>query len=269
MLSKYNENRTHLDNLSLGGISAFVAGSVNVASVIVFFAFTSNVTGHYAILAEEIAKGNWYQAAVVFAWIFAFFSGNFFSNLSVIHLDNFGRYLAHSLPMLCELLILLFLGFYGVFYYSGTLVETEWMVGMLLFAMGLQNGLTASISNFGIKTTHMTGLTTDLGILFSMFTKAKFRNNVLFRRKAQLLLLIASSYMLGGILSGMLYLKFEFGVFFFSAGFVVVILAYDWIKIQVLKNSRNRRIRFIYRARKEQNSKDKEGLAVDFKRHHG
>ncbi len=41
----------------------------------------------------------------------------------------------------------------------------------MLLAMGLQNGLTASISNFSVKTTHLTGLTTDVGILTAMFTK--------------------------------------------------------------------------------------------------
>jgi hypothetical protein len=44
-----------------------------------------------------------------------------------------------------------------------TLEETEALVALMLFATGLQNGLTASISNFSVKTTHLTGTTTDLG----------------------------------------------------------------------------------------------------------
>ncbi|WP_418511786.1 DUF1275 family protein [Corallibacter sp.] len=62
-------------------------------------------------------------------------------------------------------------GFYGHLFYKETLSETEIMVALMLLAMGLQNGLTASISNFSVKTTHLTGLTTDVGILTAMFTK--------------------------------------------------------------------------------------------------
>jgi uncharacterized membrane protein YoaK (UPF0700 family) len=67
--------------------------------------------------------------------------------------------------MQCQLfwkLCLLFVGIYGQFYYQKTLEETEYLVALMLFATGLQNGLTASISNFSIKTTHLTGTTTDL-----------------------------------------------------------------------------------------------------------
>lgn len=85
MLRKFNNSRTVKDTMQLGALTAFSAGMVNVTSVIIFFAFTSNVTGHYAILAEEIAKGNWYEAAIVFIWIFMFFIGNFISNLIIIN----------------------------------------------------------------------------------------------------------------------------------------------------------------------------------------
>lgn len=67
MLRKFSNSRTLSDNIKLGSLTAFSAGMVNVVSVMLFFAFTSNVTGHYAVLAEEIAKGNWYQAGVVAA----------------------------------------------------------------------------------------------------------------------------------------------------------------------------------------------------------
>jgi len=57
---------------------------VNVASVIVFFSFTSNVTGYYAVFAQEIAKGNWYQGAVVLFWILLFLVGSMLSIFIII-----------------------------------------------------------------------------------------------------------------------------------------------------------------------------------------
>lgn len=245
MLRKFSNNRTLKDNIQLGSLSAFSAGMVNVTSVIVFFAFTSNVTGHYAILAEEISKGNWYQASVVFAWIFMFFIGNFISNIIVINLNQKNSHLAHSAPLILEILCLLSIGIYGQFYYRETLSETEIMVGIMLFAMGLQNGLTASISNFSVKSTHLTGLTTDVGILTAMFTKKQYRNNKLLRGKLSVLLAIAASYISGGIIAGLIYFKVKFLVFFAVSAVIGIIILYDYYKLKVTKFIRVKRRKYI------------------------
>lgn len=245
MLRKFSNNRTLKDNIQLGSLSAFSAGMVNVTSVIVFFAFTSNVTGHYAILAEEISKGNWYQASVVFAWIFMFFIGNFISNIIVINLNQKNSHLAHSAPLILEILCLLSIGIYGQFYYRETLSETEIMVGIMLFAMGLQNGLTASISNFSVKSTHLTGLTTDVGILTAMFTKKQYRNNKLLRGKLSVLLAIAACYISGGIIAGLIYFKVKFLVFFAVSAVIGIIILYDYYKLKVTKFIRVKRRKYI------------------------
>lgn len=240
MLRKYANSRSVSDNLQLGGLTAFSAGMVNVTSLIIFFAFTSNVTGHYAILAEEIAKGNWYQAMVVFGWIFMFFYGNFISNFSVITIKK-NNMLAHGLPLVLEMICLIGVGYYGHYYYQESLLETEIMIGIMLLAMGLQNGLTASISNFSVKTTHLTGLTTDLGVLTSMFTQKCFRDNKELTDKFKLLVLIASTYLAGGVIAGIIYFHIGFRVFFIVSLFLLVILFYDYWKLKIIRyhNSMN------------------------------
>lgn len=232
MLRKFSNSRTLEDNIKLGVLTAFSGGMVNVASLLIFFSFSSNVTGHYAILASEIVKGNLYQTGVVFAWIFLFFFGSFFSNLIVIHLSKVNTYLAHSIPLILEIVCLMSVGVYGQFFYQETLFETEVMLGIMLFAMGLQNGLTASISNFAVKTTHLTGTTTDLGILFSMFTKKEFRENEELRGKAKLLSSIAISYLSGAIVSGILYFHTGFQVFYIVSVFLTIVISYDLYKIR-------------------------------------
>jgi uncharacterized membrane protein YoaK (UPF0700 family) len=163
---------------------------------LIFFSFSSNITGHYAILAAEIVKGNTYQIVVVLGWILTFFMGSFVSNQMVINFNEESTYLAHSLPILLEIICLLVVGYYGQFYYRVTLFETEFLLMVMLFAMGLQNGLTASISNFTVKTTHLTGLTTDLAILASMFSKKEFRENSELVNKSKLLLSIVVFYIM-------------------------------------------------------------------------
>lgn len=224
--------------MQLGGLTAFSAGMVNVSSLIIFFAFTSNVTGHYAILAEEIAKGNWYQAMVVFGWIFLFFYGNFIANFCVISIKK-NNFLAHGLPLVFEMVCLLAVGFYGEFRYQETLLETEVLIGVMLLAMGLQNGLTASISNFAVKTTHLTGLTTDLGILVSMFTQKKYREDRVLRLRFNLLVVIAVTYLVGGVIAGIIYFHIGFKVFFIVVLFLLVVLGYDYSKLKLLKLTRN------------------------------
>jgi uncharacterized membrane protein YoaK (UPF0700 family) len=243
MLRKYSTHRTHQDNLKLGGLTAFSAGMVNVISLIVFFAFTSNVTGHFAIFAQEIAKGNWFQAAVVLMWVLLFFLGSFTSNFLIIHGSNYiGRYLSHAVPLILETLCLLIVGIYLQNFYKESLQETEFLVSLLLFAMGLQNGLTASISNSSVKTTHLTGLTTDLAILLSMLTKKRYRNDKAILEKVQLLTSILFFYVLGGVITGVLYNSIQNHTFYIVCVVLCVIILYDYYKLSMMKYIHKRQL---------------------------
>ncbi|WP_093365974.1 YoaK family protein [Sphingobacterium wenxiniae] len=236
MLRKYSNHRTQSDNMKLGALTAFSAGMVNVASVTVFFAFTSNITGYYAVFAQELSKGNWYQGAVVLLWILLFFIGSFLSNFVIIQgKGRWSQYISHAIPVVLEFLSILFVGLYLDFFYQNSLQETEFLVGALLFAMGLQNGLTASISNSVVKTTHLTGLTTDLAILVSMFSKRENRNNNALVDKFHLLLTIMFAYVAGGLFGGLGYVYFGNGTFYLTCGILLVIALYDFYKIGRIK----------------------------------
>lgn len=241
MLRKFNQSRSFNDNLKLGTLTAFTAGMVNVSALVLFFSFASNVTGHYAILAEEISKGKWYQVAIVFSWIFLFFFGSFVSNNIVINGDKKRMFLTHSIPLLIEVLCFLVVGFYGMNYYRETLIETEFLVAILLFSMGIQNGLTASISNFTVKTTHLTGLTTDLAIHLSLLTKAEYRKKKEVVQKFKLLLSIAVSYSIGGVVAGSIINYYQFKVFFYISFMIIFILLYDYSKLYMDNNIRKNR----------------------------
>lgn len=242
MLRKFSTNRTIIQNIQLGGITAFAAGMVNVASVIAFFAFTSNVTGHFAIFAEEIAKGHWHQAGVVASWLMLFFLGGFISNSIIIRAGSERSFTSHALPLILEIFCLLAVGVYGQYYYNETLTETEIMIGLLLLAMGLQNGLTASISNSTVKTTHLTGLTTELSIALSMLTLKRFRNNREMANKIKLLYAILINYVFGGILSGILFLHFNFKVFYAISIVLIFVLIYDYFQNQSTKKKMKKEI---------------------------
>ena len=243
MLRKYSNHRTLSDNIKLGILTAFSAGMVNVASVTIFFAFTSNITGYYAVFAQEISKGNWYQGAVVLLWILLFFIGSFLSNFVIIQgVGRWSSYISHAIPVILEFVSILFVGLYLDFFYTNSLQETEFLVAALLFAMGLQNGLTASISNSVIKTTHLTGLTTDLAILVSMFSKRKNRENKALVDKFHLLMAIMLAYVAGGMLGGLSYIYLKNGIFYVTCGILLIIALYDYYKLtRVMRLYRRRR----------------------------
>lgn len=235
------------DNIRLGTLTAFTAGTINIASLLIFLSFTSNVTGHYAILAAEISKGNWSQVAVMGSWIFLFFFGSFLSNFIVINFNKKSKYFAHAMPLVLEIICLFGVGVYGQLYYQKTLAETEVLVAIMLFATGLQNGLTASISNFSVKTTHLTGTTTDLGILVSMFTQKKYRKNGELIGRAKLLMSIMVAYVLGAVFSGLTYYYLEFRVFYVISICLMIVIGYDAYKIHVRHFNTKYRYNRIYK----------------------
>jgi hypothetical protein len=80
MLRKYSNHRTIQDNIS--GNNCILCGNGQCRICHCLFLVYINVTGYYAVFAQEIAKGNWYQGAVVLFWILLFLVGVCFRILS-------------------------------------------------------------------------------------------------------------------------------------------------------------------------------------------
>lgn len=221
------EHRQQVHDYWLGGSTALVAGLVNVCSVIAFFAFASNVTGHFAIFAEEIAKGHTHQVFAVAGWLFAFFSGAFVANSLAMHIGEREPRLGRGIAVVLEIAILLGVGYYGHHHYAETLTETEYLIGILLFSMGLQNGLVSTVSQGVVKTTHLTGLLTDLGIEFALLSHRRSRKNPILYFKLRLHLLILSSYVFGGIFGGVMFLEVGYPTFYVGSLVLGAILSLD------------------------------------------
>lgn len=73
-------------------------------------------------------------------------------------------------------------------------------------ACGLQNALATTYSDAVIRTTHVTGIFTDLGIMLGRLIKGE----ALDRRKAKLFLIIIMAFIFGGTLGTFLYAEYEF-----------------------------------------------------------
>jgi uncharacterized membrane protein YoaK (UPF0700 family) len=81
-------------------------------------------------------------------------------------------------------------------------------------ACGLQNALATTFSGAVIRTTHVTGIFTDFGIMLG----AKLRGEVFDKRKALLFILIIVGFISGGTLGAYLFSMFKFQALFIPAG---------------------------------------------------
>src|SRR3569623_1750271 len=163
MLRVSKDRRTLKENLMLASSTAFVAGITNVAGVIAFLAFTTNVTGHVATLARHVVENNWDEMLLFLIWLLLFFDGAFIANFLIRSGQGRSCYWAHSRPVVVEVLVLLFVAVYGDRFYAESATEREIIIGAIIFSMGLQNSMVSTVSGGLIKTTHLTGLFTDLG----------------------------------------------------------------------------------------------------------
>jgi uncharacterized membrane protein YoaK (UPF0700 family) len=110
----------------------------------------------------------------------------------------------------------------------------------LLFAMGLQNSLVTTISNATVRTTHLTGLFTDLGIELSQlfFYKLKDQRKKLYS-SIRLRLTIIFFFFLGGLLGGIFYSSIKLYVLGIAGTILLIAIIYDNLKLRFIMKRRN------------------------------
>jgi uncharacterized membrane protein YoaK (UPF0700 family) len=206
--------------------------------MVAFLAFTSNITGHVANLAKHIVEQNFAEIIVFLIWLFMFFAGAFLSSFIVRSLEDKSYYRAHSIPVIIEIVILLFVAIYGHHFYEETQTEREIVIAAILFSMGLQNSLVSIVSGGLIKSSHLTGLFTDLGGDISDWLHPKSKKTTVVRDKIFIRLTVLGFYFLGGIIGGYFFNLYEFAIFYFIPVILLTILYYDVSNIALHKLTR-------------------------------
>lgn len=231
MLRHLGVKRTYRHNVKLASLLCITAGFVNAAGFLGFSVLTTNVTGHAALFAERIAIGDWLTARVVALWMFLFLAGAFISSMIVSLIGRNQRF-SYVIPILVELGILLIVGSTG-YQYNGSLMAKEFFAGSLLFIMGMQNALVSMISGSVVRTTHLTGTFTDLGIELAQAIQKGNRVNVGLRSRIMLRMVIVLFFLLGAILGAYLFNHFHFHAFFFPVAVLLYTLVYDIFRISI------------------------------------
>ena len=151
-------------NRRLGYTLTFVAGATNAGGFLAVAQYTSHMTGIVSAMADHVALAEYTLVLGGAGALLSFMAGAACSAVLV----NFARgrqlHSEYALPLLLEAALLLVFGLLGA---RLALIDTLLVplaVMLLCFIMGLQNAVISKLSRAEIRTTHVTGMATDLGI---------------------------------------------------------------------------------------------------------
>jgi uncharacterized membrane protein YoaK (UPF0700 family) len=240
MFRHQGKTRTLKHNLQIASLLSFVAGIINVTGFESVKRLTTNVTGHFAYMIDAVFKLNFWNGFVFFIYIFFFFFGSFVSSYLVEFVSRKNANKIYIFPVILEIIILFMIPFFGHHF----IVDFPNVIACsLLFAMGLQNSLVTKISNASVRTTHLTGLFTDLGIEISqLFFYSETQKRTKLLASIKLRFTIIGFFFIGGIIGGYFYQKIELNVLII-AGFILILgLIFDNLKLKIILLNRKLRV---------------------------
>lgn len=206
-------------NARIAAYLACIAGLVNSSGFVLVGTFTSHVTGSVGRMSTDLAKGDTGAALFALVLVLSFFGGAFGASL-VIEGSSERMPQAYGLALCLQGALLgLFVCFAGVSPATDARV-LDAQAAILCMAMGMQNSLVTRLSGAVVRTTHLTGIVTDLGIeaaRWYRWHRARLGLPALLKgrgapekpvsRQSLLLLTIALWFMLGALLGGLLTLR--------------------------------------------------------------
>lgn len=193
--------RTPTNNRNLAAGLAFTAGMLNSVGFLAVALYTSHMTGLTATLADQLVLGDFFVAFLAAMGIGSFVIGAAMCAL----IFNWGR--RRQIPsrfaiiLVIEALAMLLVGLM-----AQTITDWGWgwaVVAVLCWTMGLQNAVITKITGATIRTTHITGMVTDVGIELGKWAYRNKPNdpNPVVPNKPQIRLhmVIITAFFLGGI----------------------------------------------------------------------
>ncbi|WP_416052696.1 DUF1275 domain-containing transporter [Cupriavidus basilensis] len=197
-------------NRQLAGYLSFVAGATNAGGFLAVQQYTSHMTGIVSAMADHLALGQVGLILEGLGALLSFLAGAATSAVLINwarreHLNS-----EYALPLMLEAFLLLCFGLLG-----GNLGNHQWLfipatVMVLCFIMGLQNAMITKISHAEIRTTHITGMVTDIGIelgklfYWNLAKSDEARPPVLANRsRLRMLAMLVALFFFGGVVGAL------------------------------------------------------------------
>jgi uncharacterized membrane protein YoaK (UPF0700 family) len=221
MLIREGDQRSIDIDIRLAALLAAVAGALNAAGFHAAGLFSANMTGNVSALADYIGLGRFGVAGIVATLVCSFILGAFVSGLLIEAGRQRGVRAIYAYSITLEAGLLVLLGLIDMFVpdaHNGPPI----IVG-LSFIMGLQNAATTRISGAKVRTTHVSGLATDLGLALAALINGRApREEILPRLRLFATTILA--FFLGGVVGVGLYLAID-GLLFFGGAVMLALIA--------------------------------------------
>jgi len=209
LLLRHGPARSKHLNRQLAWFMAFIAGAVNAGGFLAVQSYTSHTTGNISRMADELALGHKTIALAMLSTVACFCMGAFTSGL-LVSLGRRRRFRSHyALSLMIEAVLLLVFGLMGYRLQQMHKFFLPMTVILLSFIMGMHNSVVTIISNAEVRTTHMTGIVTDLGlelsrlIYFNVDDQQRNKRIMANRDKLKLYNLILASFFGGGVVGAL------------------------------------------------------------------
>ncbi len=164
-ISQYSKS-----NVAIWMMMAFQAGVLNIGGFLACHRFVSHVTGFATFFGYEVNQpGSQHPFQMLVVPLF-FLIGSMLSGILVdlrLNLHKKPRYFV-TFGLIFALLLAVYIGgvsgIFGVFGEPLELTRNYILLVLLCFTCGIQNGTITTVSRSVVRTTHLTGITTDLGL---------------------------------------------------------------------------------------------------------
>ncbi|WP_374073489.1 YoaK family protein [Bdellovibrio bacteriovorus] len=200
---------------------AFQAGLLNIGGFMACHRFVSHVTGFATFFGYEVSQGDelhaWGMLVVPLFFLFgAMLSGQLVDLRLKLHKKP-KYYIAFGLVFLLTLVVFAggLLGYFGIFGEPLQSIHGYVLLMLLCLICGTQNGTITTVSKSVIRTSHLTGITTDLGIgLIRILNHRKLGDHTENEWKATMMRLgIIFFFGFGSVLGGYAFSRFGYGGF--------------------------------------------------------
>lgn len=198
---------------------SFNGGYINCLTLVSFLNNSIGyVTGNIALAGISLVDLELNKCIQLFLLLIAFLIGATISGL-IIKKDGFSRNNRYE--------IILFLEASLIFFSMLGLVEQDLsLIYLLACALGLQNAMTTFYGKNILRTTHMTGTMTDLGLMLGH----KLKKIPVENWRINLNLILLSGFFIGNVVGAIFYFKFHFYSLLLSI-FICILMVINKSKI--------------------------------------
>lgn len=199
------------------------AGFINAGGLLACHRFVTHTTGFATQFGVEFAQKKWIDALGMLTVPIFFLSGSmisaFFVDRKINHNENANYFFLFFLIsfLLCIVTTFGEIGFFGQFGLPLDIQVDYALIAILCLVSGIQNAAITTASGAVIRTTHMTGLTTDLGIGIVRMFDSRLQNQTSKQKeeaKANLIRIsLIFGFILGSILGSICFINLQYLAF--------------------------------------------------------